>query len=71
MTKTRVLPTTIGFTIASQALTIAMMTASLWLLAPDVLQDWSYWLVISVYVVLSELTQEASWHWARLKRPLS
>jgi hypothetical protein len=62
------LPTTMGFTIVSQSLTIATMTAALWLLAPDILQDWFYWLAISAYVVLSELTQEVRWHWGRLKR---
>ena len=65
-------PDNLGRKLVSQSLTIAATSASLWFVRAEILESWTYWLAVSAYVVVSEVTSEAWTHFSRLRsRPSS
>ena len=65
-------PDNLGRKLVSQSLTIAATSASLWFVRAEILESWTYWLAVSAYVVVSEVSSEAWTHFSRLRsRPSS
>jgi hypothetical protein len=61
----------LGRALVSQSLTVAATSASLWFVQSEIIESWIYWLAVSAFVVVSELTSQAWGHFSRLRSPPS
>jgi hypothetical protein len=53
--------------VVSQSVTVAATSASLWLVRSEILESWIYWVAVSAFVLISELTSQAWGHFSRLR----